>query len=202
MISHLRGILEKNDKGMIVIDVNGIGYEVMVPVSTIETLPKLGSEVKVYITESTAMYGGNTTLYGFLTEDEKDIFSLLKDEVPGAGAKKSLEYMDKIVKSINEFKRVVISKDISSMISYFGFTKKTAEKLIVSLKDKMGNVSTDSTVLSSKGTSAVLSSEAVQGLVSLGYSQSKAREAVEKVVASADKKTKTEEIIKQALGYL
>ena len=129
MISHLRGVIEEFTPERAVIDVHGVGYEVQIPVSTGQRLPAPGNEARLFIVESTSMYGGGTTLYGFFTAEERDTYLLLKDEVPGAGAKKALEYLDKVSKSIPDFKRAVLRKDISVLTGVFGFTKKTAEKI-------------------------------------------------------------------------
>ena len=81
--------------GAIIVEVNGVGYEVSVPLSTQERLPELGRIVKIYISESTSMYGGGTKLYGFLTEEELEVFGCMKDNLANTGAKKALEYLDK-----------------------------------------------------------------------------------------------------------
>jgi len=118
------------------LNIGGIGYKVSVPLSTSEKLPSKGENVRLFIVESVGMYGGNVTYYGFLSQEERDIFLLLKQEVPGAGAKKALDYLDKVTKSLADFRRVIVNKDIQTLTGIFGFTKKTAEKLIIALKDK------------------------------------------------------------------
>lgn len=202
MITHIRGILEKKSVSNVTIDVNGIGYEVLIPVSTFQKLPECGKEIKLSIIESVSMYGGGTTFYGFFTEEEKEIFSLLKDEVPGAGARKALDYLDKITKSLPDFRRTIIQKDITSLTGIFGFTKKTAEKLIASLKDKIGEISISGREKWVSSEKTLQSSEAVAGLVSLGYKESHARQAVEKVIAQDKPIPPVEHIIRQALRYL
>jgi Holliday junction DNA helicase RuvA len=82
MIAHLSGTLGSKRGNSVVIDVNGTGYEVFMTPSTLLSLPKDDCKIKLYIIESMAMYGGATTLYGFLSEEEKEVFLLLKDEVP------------------------------------------------------------------------------------------------------------------------
>ena len=138
MIAHLYGTLDSKRGNSVVIDVNGAGYEVFLTPSTLLSLPNNDSKIKLYIIESTAMYGGATTLYGFISEEEKAVFLLLKDEVQGTGAKKALEYLDKAAKSIGDFRRSIVNKDPAALTGIFGFTKKTADKLISSLKDKAG----------------------------------------------------------------
>jgi Holliday junction DNA helicase RuvA len=202
MIYHLRGTLAQRTLDAIVLDVNGMGYEVSVPLSTVEKLPSIGKEVKIFIVESVAMYGGSTTLYGFISEEEKELFLLLKDEVPGAGAKKALDYLDKVTKSLPDFKRCVVNKDVASLTGIFGFTKKTAEKLIAALKDKISNISVSGQEKWTPALSSSSSAEAIAGLVALGYKESQARDAVNKVAGSDETTKSVEEIIRLSLRYL
>ncbi len=201
MIYYLRGILD--DKGMdhAIVDVNGVGYKVVVPLSTAEKLPHAGTEVKLFIMESTAMYGGSTTFYGFLTKEERDIFTLLKEEVPGAGAKKALDYLDKVTKSLPDFRRAVMGRDLAALTGIFGFTRKTAEKLAAALKDKIGGITFAGKEKWERVAAASPAAEAVAGLIALGYRESQAREAVEKAAADSGV-TAVEDIIRRSLAHL
>jgi len=201
MITHIRGILERKTMENVVIDACGIGYDVQIPSLLYEKLPGLGMEVKLFTVESTPMYGGGVTFYGFLTDEQRDLFLLLK-EVPGTGARKALDYLEKILKSPADFRRFVSQKDASSVCSIFGFTKKTADKLVSALKDKIGAVNMTSSEKWNAHSESTPVTEAISGLVSLGYKESYAREAVDKAVIAADKLTKVEDIIKTALRYL
>ena len=202
MINHIRGILEESKLDFAVIDVSGIGYKIFVPVSTIEKLPEIGDELKLFIFESTSMYGGNKTLYGFISESERDAFMLLKEHVPGAGAKKALDYLDKVTKSLPDFKKYVLNKDVSSIVKMFGFTKKTAEKLISALKEKIGEITISGKEKWDHVSPQSSSSQAIEGLVSLGYKEVHSREAVEKVIAHDPGSISVEETIKRALRYI
>jgi len=201
MIEHIHGIIDRKNIDSVVIEAAGIGYRVFVPVTSIEKIPATGKEVKVFVVESTAMYGGSTTLYGFLSEEEKNIFMLLKASVPGAGAKKAMEYLDKVSKSLPDFRRIILAKDSEALASIFGFTKKTAEKLISSLKDKIGEVTLSGREKWVKEPLESAQSQAVAGLVSLGYREAQAREAVAKVSEGAQGLATTE-LIKLALKEL
>ena len=125
--------------GQALIDVQGVGYDVLTTVSVYDRLPGVGQEVLLYISESMAMYGGGLTLYGFLTLEEKEIYMLLK-EVPGTGSRKALDYLDKISKSSPDFRRAILEGDARSLVSLFGFTKKTADKMVVALKDRLAGL--------------------------------------------------------------
>ena len=198
MIDFLRGILESKSMDSAVLDVSGVGYKVFIPNSTNEKLTGIGREAKLFIVESVAMYGGSTAYYGFLTEDERDIFSLLKDEVPGAGAKKALEYMDKATKSLPDFKKAVVTKDAGMLTGIFGFSKKTAEKILSSLKDKIHEINISGPEKWVQPQESVPLNEAVAGLIALGYKEIHARQAVEKIL-NTEEGLSVEDVIKQAL---
>jgi len=202
MIEHLRGIIDRRNIDSVIVEAAGIGYRVFTPVSSADKMPASGREVKLYIVESTAMYGGSTTLYGFLTEEERNIFLLLKESVPGAGAKKAMEYLDKITKSLPDFRRVILAKDTVSLTGLFGFTKKTAEKLVSSLKDRIGEISISGKEKWVKDTFGSVEAEAVAGLVSLGYRENQSRDAVAKAIESGAGEGSVEEIIMTALRSL
>ena len=205
MIDYLNGVLESKEINSVIVDVSGVGYKVVVPVSTYEKLPASGHTVKIFIVEAVAgMYGGVISLYGFLTREERDMYLLIKEEVPGTGAKKAMEYTDKISKSFADFKTAVITKNASLLSSVFGFTKKTSDKLIAALKDKIAAVGVSGQEkwagISVEAGNGVIS-EAVSGLISLGYKESHARTAVNKAYESNENIT-LEDLIKSALKHI
>lgn len=202
MIEYLSGKLDSKSVDSVVLDVSGTGYKINIPLSTYEKLPSYGGELKLFVAESVSMYGGNTAFYGFLNKETRDIFLLLKEEVPGAGAKKALDYLNKVEKSLPDFKRAILNKDISLLSGVFGFSKKTSEKLAVALKDKIAGISFEGREKWVPEPSHKGLAEAIQGLMALGYKEPKAREVIEQVF-SADKEIKgVEEIIRRALRYL
>ncbi|MDR1104208.1 MAG: Holliday junction branch migration protein RuvA [Endomicrobium sp.] len=184
MLDYISGILESKSKDSITVDVSGIGYEAIIALSIFSKLPEIGDQVKIYVVESVSgMYGGVICLYGFLTKEERYMYLLIKDEVPGIGAKKAMEYMDKISKSFADFKTAVISKNPSMLHAVFGFTKKTADKIIAALKDKIIDVEVSG---KEKWTNVNLTEnklilEAIEGLAALGYKEQQARNAVNKI---------------------
>ena len=205
MIDFINGILDSKTLDAVVIDVGGIGYKITVPASSFEKLPHAGSSVKMYVVEAVSgMYGGVIYLYGFLTQEERDMYMLIKDEVPGTGAKKAMEYIDKISKSFADFKTAVSSKNAEMLHDIFGFTKKTADKLIAALKDKIVSIAVSG---QEKWAGAGIhddnsaASEAISGLISLGYKESQARAAVSKANAE-DENLKVEELIKKSLKFI
>jgi Holliday junction DNA helicase RuvA len=205
MIDYINGVLDSKNAGGIVVEADGIGYKISVPVSVYEKLPAAGSAVKIYVVEAVSgMYGGVIYLYGFLKHEEREMYILIKDEVPGTGAKKAMEYMDKISKSFADFKTAVSAKNAAMLHDIFGFTKKTADKLIAALKDKIASVNVSG---EEKWTGALQASaytvvsEAVAGLIALGYKESQAKNAVSKAHAE-NENVKLEELIRKSLKHL
>ena len=201
MIDYISGILAYKTLNTVVIETAGIGYSVSITTDTFNKLPPDGKPVKLYIMESAGMYGGVISYYGFLSREERDMFILLKDEVPSTGAKKAMEYLDKISKSFADFKTAVMKRDVSMLSGIFGFTKKTAEKLVAALKDKIAGVAVKDSAKWSNITVGTSSAEAVAALISLGYKEIDAREAVNKITAD-EKELSVEQIITEALKIL
>ncbi len=200
MFDFLRGRLEDKETDHIVVEAQGVGYKISIPLSTYEKLPPEGIEVKIYTWMSTSMYGKGNALYGFLTAEEREVFLILRS-ISKIGAKGALEILSKISKSFPDFRRAVIARDTQVLTGIFSLTKKTAEKLIIGLKDKIE-------VLSFAGKERFAArneqeiADAISGLVALGYKVLQAKEAVNSVCETMDKDARAEEIIKQALKYL
>jgi Holliday junction DNA helicase RuvA len=201
MIGSLRGTLLNKTPGQVLVDVQGIGYEVSVTLSAYDRLPSAGQETQLYVVESMAMYGGGVTLYGFLSLEDKEIYNLLR-EIPGTGSKKALDYLDKISKSAPDFRRAILEADARSLVSLFGFTKKTADKMIAALKDRMAGLRLAGREKWSGAAQPTGVSEAIAALVSLGYRESEAREALEKMSGQLKTEAKTADLIKEALKQL
>jgi Holliday junction DNA helicase RuvA len=201
VIDYFNGILSYKTLNTAVVEVAGIGYGISITSDTFNKLPSDGKPVKLYIVESTGMYGGVISYYGFLSKQEREMFNLIKDEVPSTGAKKAMEYLDKISKSFADFKAAIVKKDVSMLSGIFGFTKKTSEKLVAALKDKIANVSVNDSQKWSNITGNSSSAEAVAGLIALGYKETNARETVNKILTE-NKDLSVEQIITEALKYL
>ena len=200
MIVSLRGpVLERTEEGCVV-EAGGVGYGVSLSPSSALRLPPVGEEIRLRIVESVAMYGGGTTLYGFLTDQEKQVYQVLRDNVPGAGAKKALELLDKAAKSLGEFRRSVIEKDVKTLVAMFGFTSKTAEKLVAALQGKMEALSVSGGSAPTESTSAF--EESVAGLVSLGYREQAARQAAQSARDALGGSTASQDILRESLKYL
>ena len=202
MIDYFKGILSYKKTNVVVTEACGVGYSINITVDTSNRLPKEGEEIKLYIVEATGLYGGIVSHYGFLSKEEREMFCLIKDEVPSTGAKKAMEYFDKVSKSFADFKVAIIKKDISLLSTVFGFTKKTAEKLIVALKDKIAEISVNNEQKWQEvSTNSSTEIEAIEALLTLGYKDLQARTAVSKVI-SQNNKLEVAQIVKEALKYL
>jgi len=201
MIGSLRGQVLAKTPGQILLEVQGIGYEVAMTLSAFDRLPSVGQEAQIFVVESMAMYGGGITLYGFLTLEEKEIYLLLR-EIPGTGSKKALDYLDKISKSAPDFRRAVLEADARALVSLFGFTKKTADKMIAALKDRIAGLRLAGREKWAEAVRSTGVSEAISALVSLGYREAAAREALDRLPGQAREEATTANLIKEALKQL
>ncbi len=207
MIASLRGQILTKDLETVVLEVGGVGHEVHVTAATSSHLPAPGAEARLFIVASYAMYGGGETLYGFLTPSEKSMFCAFRDEIPGTGAKKALEYLDKASKSLPDFRRAVMDRDEKLLCGVFGFTKKTATKLIDSLKGKIDEVRVPGAPrLEPQAAAAPVSGpwgQAMQALESLGYKPAEVRAALQTMAAeNGGKDVPAEQLVRQALKRL
>lgn len=205
MISQLRGtVIETNlekDSLRAVLDVHGVGYEVFLPRTTHGRLPR-NEPMTLFVSESVTAYGGATTLYGFVSREEKDFFTRIRENVGGVGPKKALECIEKISKSLPDFKRAIVDGDGRLLVSVFGFTKKTAEKLIFALKDKVGGWSVQGPEKWAGLTSQSKESQALSGLVNLGYGDLEAREAVDQAKKKLGETSAIEDLLKESIRLL
>lgn len=207
MIATLRGALVHKEAGRAVIECGGVGYEVHLTAHAAAQLPALGGEVFLHIEESFAMYGGGATLYGFATPGERTMFCALRDHVPATGAKKALEYLDKAAKSLPDFRRAVLEKDARLLCAVFGFTKKTADKLIESLKDHLDAVAVPGAERIARAEESAVAqgamAQALSALSALGYKGAEARAALAAVAQEKGGHELTaEQVVRLALKKL
>lgn len=185
MIVSLRGKLTRKDPSGITIDVDGVGYGLAIPVSTLTALPEVGEHVVVqtfqYVREDTL------ALFGFATEAERGLFEQLLS-VSGIGPKVALAILS--LSTPPEISSAIASGDTAFLSSVPGIGKKTAERVVVDLRDKVG------ATVHAPGTSN--QNDVIAALMGLGYSVAEARKAVQKV----DTTTHTDEALRQALKEL
>lgn len=200
MIAYLRGRLADVEDENIVLEVNGIGYNVKVNGRTIEMLPVPGSEIKIYT--YTSVREDAVNLFGFLTKDDLEMFKLLIT-VSGIGPKGALAVLS--VMDADGLRFAIISGDAKAIAKAPGVGAKTAERVIIDLKDKVSIEDTftekESSLYEAGGqASGEVIKEAAEALTALGYASSDALKAV-KQVENAEQ-MEVEELLKQALKKL
>ncbi|TAE89521.1 MAG: Holliday junction branch migration protein RuvA [Verrucomicrobia bacterium] len=178
------------------LDVQGIGYEVLVPVSTFDKLhPTEGStiELRTYLQVRETAH----TLYGFATEEERDVFLLLIDRVSGIGPSTAMSVLSGM--PVTRFKEAVVKGDVAELSRIKGLGKKTAERIVLELKDKVGV--TETWEQAAGGNLSRSAADAELALIALGYKQVDARKAVKKVLEENADAT-VEELIRGALRLM
>ncbi len=199
MITSIQGTLTAATPLHAIVELNGFGYEVHVPVTTAERLPQVGSTVKLH---TLVIYREDAqTMYGFATPTDRDFFRLMIENVTGVGPKMALSIMSKL--SLASLEGAIRAGDIGTLAKCPGIGKKTAERLVVELKSKVGGAATgSSTETAPAGEPAPASAhhDAVSALVALGYKAPEADEAVRRAALALGTKATTETLIKKALN--
>mgnify|MGYP003319663285 FL=1 len=194
MIGSLIGLIKDKKPSLVLLEVNGVGYEVHIPLSTSFQLPNNGEST--FILTHLVIRDDQHTLYGFATEEERKLFRTLI-KISGVGAKMALTILSGI--NVNGFVQSVINEDVDTLVHLPGIGKKTAERLIVEMKDKIQDV-TDSPELSgSSASDNNMLLEARNALVNLGYKSSEARKILDKIDTTG---LEVEELLRQALKSL
>ena len=144
MIGSLIGLIKDKKPSLVLLEVNGVGYEVHIPLSTSFQLPNNGEST--FILTHLVIRDDQHTLYGFATEEERKLFRTLI-KISGVGAKMALTILSGI--NVNGFVQSVINGDVDTLVHLPGIGKKTAERLIVEMKDKIQDVTDSSEILGS-----------------------------------------------------
>lgn len=179
MIGRLRGILAYKSPPWLVIDVGGVGYELEAPMSTFYDLPEVGREVTLFT--HYAQKEDSVSLYGFLRDNERRLFRDVQ-KVSGIGAKIALAVLSGV--SVDEFARLVQTSDVTALTRIPGIGKKTAERMVVELRDRAANLGGGPT-----GSSPLPQdpqSEAVSALQQLGYKPADAVRMAREATANGD----------------
>ncbi|HCX73292.1 MAG TPA: Holliday junction branch migration protein RuvA [Candidatus Cloacimonas sp.] len=197
MFAFLKGILAKKSPVSVVIDCNGVGYEIFVPLSTYDKLPALESSVLLYIHYSFSETDG-PRLFGFSSQEEKELFRLLIS-VSKIGPKLGLAILSGL--PVNDFVQAVATNDISLLSTISGIGKKTAERLVIELKDKISELGETSFSQEIKGMETDVLQEAETGLMTLGYKRYEVRKAIARVAKNKKYKS-SEQLIKDTIKTL
>lgn len=201
MISYIKGELTEVFEDTVVVETNGIGYNIRVPGSVLDRLPSVGSSVRIY----TYLYVKEDAmnLFGFLNRDDLSVFKLLLN-VSGIGPKGALAILSTI--GPDDLRFAVLSEDVKTISSAPGIGAKTAKRLIIELKDKLKLAEVFETALANKEKASfendvlLARNEAVEALVALGYASAQAMKAVQQVENAEEKDS--EQILKEALKKL
>ncbi len=191
MIGRLRGILASKQPPWLLIDVGGVGYEVEAPMSTIFELPETGREIALFV--HYAAKEDTVSLYGFLRDAERTLFRTLQ-KVSGIGAKTALAVLSGT--STEDFARLVLAGDIAALTRIPGIGKKTAERIIVELRDRVDGMALPVSSRGEGGLPKDPQAEATSALQQLGYKPVEAARLVKDVAANGDD---AESIIRKAL---
>ena len=197
MITFLHGKLVEALPTHVTVDVNGVGYEALIPLSSYGRLPQPGQAVTL-LTQLVVREDAHT-LYGFMTPDERDLFRLLVHNVSGIGPKIALNILSGI--SVAAFRGAVAGSDVKALSQISGVGKKTAERIIVELKDKIGMAGAWEAASAKRGLSADEQklNDAVLALIALGFKQVEAHDAVRQAQAALGPQASVENIVRACL---
>lgn len=198
MIGRLKGVLAEVSPTFteIILDVNGVGYQLFIPLSTFDKLPREGGETTLLV--HTHVREDSITLYGFATKEEKELFGAVIT-VSGIGAKLALNVLSSM--TVASFWAAVRNRDVKRLSRINGVGKRTAERLAIDLKGKGPAFATEEEL--PEDVDAKAAEEAVMALESLGFSHDKAAKAIHKLLTTLPKEEiDAETLIKQALQAL
>ena len=199
MITFLEGRLAAALPTQAIVDVNGVGYELSIPLSSYDKLPVPGQPVRIlthlHVREDAHI------LYGFMTAAERDLFRLLVNNVSGIGPKLGLAVLSGM--SVNSFKSAVVNSDVASLSKISGLGKKTAERIVLELKDKVGVAAAWEAASASHAPSPEQeqANEAILALIALGYKQVDAHRTVHDLQQKHREKS-AEELVKLSLQQM
>ncbi len=197
VITYLQGMLVESLPTQIVVEVNGLAYEVFIPLSSYDHLPLPRSPIKI-LTHLVVREDAHI-LYGFMTADERDLFRLLVQHVSGIGPKTALAVLSGI--AVTAFKGAVVDGDVKALSQIRGVGRKTAERMIVDLKDKIGvaGVWEAASARNTLTPGEQKINDAVLALISLGYKQAEAHKSVRAASHKLGLGTSVELLVRTAL---
>jgi Holliday junction DNA helicase, RuvA subunit len=198
MITSIQGTLTSATPLHAIVELNGFGYEVNIPVTTSEKLPAPGATVKLH---THVIYREDSqTLYGFADPADRDFFRLMIEHVTGVGPKVALSIMSRL--SLPMLQSAIRMGDVGTLAKCPGIGKKTAERLIVELRAKVGSSETPSSIATPSGEADAGSAhrDAVAALIALGYKAADADQSVRRAKLALGADATTEALVKRALS--
>jgi len=196
MITFLDGKLVSALPTQAIVDVSGVGYEVFIPLSSYDKLPAAGQSVRI-LTHLHVREDAHV-LYGFMSAAERDLFRLLVNHVSGIGPKLGLAVLSGM--SVNNFKSAVVNSDVAALAKISGLGKKTAERIVLELKDKLGVAAAWEAASATHAPTPEEeeANEAVLALIALGYKQIDAHKSVREMQQKGEAKS-AQDLVKLAL---
>ncbi len=200
MITFLEGTLIESLPTHVVLAVHGVGYHVLIPLSSYDKLPAPGAQIKI-LTHLQVREDAHV-LFGFMSTAERDLFRLLVSHVSGIGPKTALDVLSGI--SVTSFKAAVVAGDAATLAKSKGIGKKTAERIIVELKDKVGVAAAWEAASAAHAPTPLEAkiNDAVLALISLGYKQVDAHKAIKQVSEKTASDCAVEDLVRAALKVL
>jgi len=197
MIAFLRGKLVESVPTQITVEVNGVGYSILIPLSSFDKLPAAGQEI--LILTHLAIREDAHVLYGFMTTAEREMFRLLINNVSGIGPKIALNVLSGM--NVTALRGAVAASDVKSLSQISGVGKKTAERIVVELKDKIGPAGAWEATSAERALSKAdqKTNDAVLALVALGFKQNEAYESVRASLAVLGAEASVENIVRACL---
>ena len=197
MITFLEGVLVEKQPTRVVLNVHGVGYEVFVPLSSFDRLPAELQPCRLLTYD--CIREDDHRLYGFASAAERDLFELLLG-ISGVGPKTALSALSGL--SVRELKAAVVAGDVKRLSSISGIGKKTAERIVVELRDKLSAGEALEAVAGAAEPSArdLRARDAILALISLGYKQADAQQRIRDVLPRLKPAATVEEVVRAALA--
>lgn len=197
MISFLEGKLVESLPTQVIVDVNGVGYEVLIPLSSFDRLPSTGNSVRLLT--HLAVREDAHVLYGFMTASEREMFRLLINTVSGIGPKIALNVLSGM--NVTALRGAVANGDVKALSQISGVGKKTAERIVVELKDKIGAAGAWEAASAQRALSASDQkvNDAVLALMALGFKQVEAHESIRGALSLLGEKATVEDLVRACL---
>ncbi|HRW58057.1 MAG TPA: Holliday junction branch migration protein RuvA [Chlamydiales bacterium] len=196
MYEYIQGKIVETTLQSAIIDVQGIGYKIITPISVASDLPASGSQVKLFI--SYIVKEDSQTLYGFQKKEMRNLFEKILS-ISGIGPKLALGILGHI--TIEEFEHAIVTQNVKTLSGLPGIGKKMAEKIILEMKDKIQKFSLEQLTLASSKEPSI-SKDAISALVNLGYHPLKAKKAVDTALEKQGNSIDIAELISSAIKHL
>jgi Holliday junction DNA helicase RuvA len=197
MITFLHGKLVEALPTQAIVEVNGVGYEVLIPLSSYDRLPAPGQEIRILT--HLAVREDAHVLYGFISHAERELFRMLVNNVSGIGPKIAMNVLSGM--NVTAFRGAVANGDVKALSQISGVGRKTAERIVVELKDKVGAAGSWEAASAQRGLSPddQKINDAVLALMALGFKQLEAHDSVRKVQASLGSQATVEDLVRTCL---